>query len=116
MALWVVPLRNVRQLNHAFERLHFAVPADLPLSRIVWAVQAASRRIPMATCLTQSLALQCLLARTGRASEVHIGVKKDAEAGFQSHAWVECEGSMLLSAPYEVAEYSHLLALGIGPE
>ncbi len=66
----------------------------------------------MASCLTQSLALQCLLARSGRSSQVHIGVKKDAAAGFQSHAWVECEGRMLLSAPYEVAEYSRLLALG----
>ena len=35
------------------------------------------------------------LSAGGRPSEVHI-VKKDAEAGFQSHAWVECEGRMLL--------------------
>jgi len=116
MALWVVPLRRVRRLNSAFERLHFSVPAELPVSRLEWAVRAASRRIPMASCLTQSLALQCLLARSGRPSEVHIGVKKDAEAGFQSHAWVVCEGRMLLSAPDEVAGFSRLLALEAGRE
>lgn len=115
MTLWIIPLRRVRRLAKTFEWLHFAVPADLPVSRLEWAVRAASRRIPMATCLTQALALQCLLARSGRNSEVHIGVKMDTEAGFQSHAWVVCEGRMLLSEPDEVADYSPLLALEAGP-
>jgi hypothetical protein len=116
IALWLVPLRRVSRLIGMFERMRFSVPSELPVSRLEWAVQAASRRIPMASCLTQALALQCLLARSGRSSEIHIGVKKDAEAGFQSHAWVECEGALLLSAPYEVADYSRLLALGVRPE
>lgn len=112
IALWTVPLRSLRRLTKELEWLHFAVPADLPVSRLEWAVRAASRRIPMATCLTQALALQYLLAWSGRASEVHIGVKVDTIAGFQSHAWVVCEGRMLLSAPDEVTGYSRLLALG----
>jgi hypothetical protein len=113
VALWLAPLRQVGRLLRACERLPFPVPSDLPVSRLEWAVQAASRRIPRATCLTQSLALQFLLARSGRSSEVHIGVRKDTEAGFQSHAWVECEGRVLLSAPYEVARCSRLLALSL---
>jgi len=114
-ALWVVPLRGVGRLIRACEHLPFSVPADMPVSRLEWAVRAASRRIPMASCLTQALALQFLLVRSGRASEVHIGVRKDAEAGLQSHAWVECEGRMLLSAPSEIIGYSRLLALGARP-
>ena len=115
-ALWVLPLRQVRRLIRACERLPFHVPADLPVSRLEWAVRAVSRRVPMASCLTQSLALQFLLARTGRSSEIHIGVKKDVETGFQSHAWVECEGRMLLSAPSEIVVYSRLLALEVRPD
>jgi transglutaminase superfamily protein len=115
-ALWVLPLRQVRRLIHACERLPFRIQPELPVSRLEWAVRAVSRRIPMASCLTQSLALQFLLARTGRTSEIHIGVKKDMETGFQSHAWVECEGSMLLSAPSEVVVYSRLLALEVRPD
>jgi hypothetical protein len=113
VALWVVPLRRVGRLMRACKRLPFSVPDDLPVSRLEWAVRAASRRVPMASCLTQALALQFLLGRSGHFSEVLIGVRKDMEAGFQSHAWVECEGRMLLSAPYEVAEYSRLLALSL---
>jgi hypothetical protein len=116
VALWVVPLRRVGRLMRIWERLPFSVPANLPVSRLEWAVRAASRRIPMASCLTQALALQYLLMRGGHSSEVHIGVKKDTESGFQSHAWVECEGRTLLSAPYEVVEYSRLLALGVRPD
>jgi hypothetical protein len=115
VALWVAPLRRVGRMIRACERLPFSVPSDLPVSRLEWAVRAASRRVPMASCLTQALALQFLLARSGRSSEIHIGVKKDAQAGFQSHAWVECEGRMLLSTPSEIAEYSHLLALDTRP-
>jgi hypothetical protein len=116
VALWVVPLRRVGWLMRACERLPFSVPDDLPVSRLEWAVRAASRRVPMASCLTQALALQFLLGRTGHFSEVHIGVRKDVKAGFQSHAWVECEGRMLLSAPSEVIGYSRLLALGVRPD
>lgn len=113
VVLWVLPLRVVWRLVQACERLAYRVPSDLPLSRLEWAVRAASRRVPAATCLTQSLALQFLLVRAGRSSEVHIGVKKDTETGFQSHAWVECDGRMLLSTPSEVVLYSRLLALEV---
>ena len=116
VALWVMPLRRVRRLLRASEGLSFYVPNDLSVSRLEWAVRAVSRRIPMASCLTQSLALQFLLARTGRPSEIHIGVKKDMETGFQSHAWVECDGCMLLSAPSEVVVYSRLLTLKVRPD
>ena len=95
----------------AFDRIPLSVPADLPVNRLVWAVQAASRRIPMASCLTQSLALQSLLTRSGRSSQLHLGVKKDQQTGFQAHAWVEYAGCTLLSTPSEVAEYEHLVSL-----
>ncbi len=91
VALWVVPFRRVRQFLRAFERMPFSVPADLPAPCLVWAVRAASRRIPMATCLTQSLALQFLMTRAGRPAQLHFGVRKDPQTGFQAHAWVESE-------------------------
>jgi hypothetical protein len=116
MALWTMSLRRVGRLLRLFERLPFSVPVDLPVSRLEWAVRAASRRVPLASCLTQALALQFLLTRTGRSSEIHIGVRNDAEAGFQSHAWVQCEGQLLLSTPYELAGYSRLLELEAWPD
>jgi hypothetical protein len=107
----MAPFRRVRQFLRACEPMVLSTPVDLPVSRLVWAVRAASRRVPMASCLTQSLALQFLLIRAGHSSQLHIGVKKDPQTGFQAHAWVESAGCMLLSTPAEVVGYSRMLAL-----
>jgi hypothetical protein len=54
----------------------------------VWAVRAVSRYVPGATCLTQALAAQRLLTRSGHASRIEIGVRKDEQRRFLAHAWV----------------------------
>jgi hypothetical protein len=111
VALWVIPFRRVRHLLRRSEQVTFPVSDSLPISRLEWAVRAASRRIPMATCLTQSLALQFLLAKTGRPSQLHIGVKKDPKSGFRAHAWVELEGCALLNTPADLDAYARIAAL-----
>lgn len=64
-----------------------------PVNRIVWAVQAACRRVPGATCLVSSLALQRVLSRHGHTSELQIGVARNG-AAFSAHAWIVCEGEV----------------------
>ena len=61
------------------------------IARIVWAIDAVSRRVPGATCLVYSLALQRLLSRHGHVSELHIGVAKQSGI-LAAHAWIVCEG------------------------
>ena len=89
LALLVLPFRHLQRSIGVGARLPLSLASDLPVSRLVWAVRAASRRLPGASCLTQSLALQCLLTRAGHRSQIHIGVTKDRQAGFQAHAGVE---------------------------
>jgi hypothetical protein len=107
LALWLVPFSLVRALFK--QRLVAAAfqPTSLRLSveRLAWAVAVASRPIPAASCLTQSLTLQFLLARAGHPSALKIGVAKDNDRGFQAHAWVECANRVLLDRPEEVAAY-----------
>jgi len=78
------------------------------VDRVVWAISAASRRTPGTTCLVSAFALQRLLAREGHVAAIHIGVAKKQER-LAAHAWVECEGRMLIGA-YEAGDYTHLLA------
>lgn len=111
IALWVLPLKRLRRLTGDWKNVPLAVPCEMPVSRLVWAVRAASRRVPGATCLTQSLALHCLLTRAGHHSQLRIGATKDEEGRFQAHAWVEYEGEPLLSSAGEVASYAHVLAM-----
>jgi len=42
--------------------------------RLVWAVGAASRYVPRATCLAHALAIQLVLKQSGRQASLHIGV------------------------------------------
>src|SRR5262249_37373421 len=66
-----------------------------PIAIPVRMVRAAARHgFPSASCLEESLALWWLLARQGIASELRIGVRKDAER-IEAHAWVERDGAAL---------------------
>ena len=111
VALWVLPFQPLQRIIGSWERLPLSIPTDMPVGRLVWAVRAASRRIPAASCLTQSLALHCLLTRAGHRSEIRIGVTKDTDAGFGAHAWVEYGGEPLLSGPDEVERYVRVLTV-----
>jgi hypothetical protein len=97
LSLWFVPSRIL--LGRVSRMVTGApLPADgNPVVRQVgWAVRAVSRRVPQASCLTQALATQILLARRGYSSQLRIGVVKEADAGFAAHAWVEIDGGILV--------------------
>src|SRR5262245_54311887 len=67
LSLWLMPFPLVRRLlRHPL--LAAAFPAgfvQMPVERLAWAVEATSRRIPTASCLTQALVLQFLLTQSG---------------------------------------------------
>jgi hypothetical protein len=67
-----------------------------PVGRCVWAVRAASRYVPRATCLTQALVGQRILAASGYESRIEIGVAKDERRRFLAHAWVVCSGEIVI--------------------
>lgn len=114
VALWWLPFRLLSELPRQ-PILAGAFPrrvVDVPEARLIWAVQAANRRLPGMTCLTRSLALQLLLARCGRSASVRIGVRKDHAGGFQAHAWVECDGRTLADSAAVVECYTPLVSVG----
>jgi hypothetical protein len=106
IGLWVIPFPRMRRLvstatararsNRAASEVN--VGANLPKSfwQLVWAIGVVSRWVPQATCLTQALAAQVLLARAGHKATVHIGVAKDVSGKFEAHAWVEAYGRVVI--------------------
>lgn len=95
------------------------VPADQAtveeLRRTAWGVRNAARLVPGATCLTQALAAQFLLARAGHRSQIRIGVAKDAEGKFLAHAWLISDGRVLLGGTSrELRRYTALADLDFG--
>lgn len=61
-------------------------------------IEHLARFVPRASCLTQALALQWLLARAGHASELFVGVRQDADGRFAAHAWVSCNQRIVLGS------------------
>lgn len=77
-------------------------------ARVAWAVAAVSRRVGV-TCLGQALVTQTMLELRSWSAIVRIGVRRGAAGEFESHAWVECAGSILPGQPAAGA-YAPLLA------
>jgi hypothetical protein len=68
--------------------------------------------VPAASCLTQALALQAILARQGHPSVVRIGVAKSDNEEFAAHAWVECGGYVVLGhSTTNIADFTHIAKL-----
>jgi hypothetical protein len=77
------------------------------VEQVAWAVKAACRFVPGATCLSQAVAAQAILARSGISSQVEVGVSKK-ERCFQAHAWVTCQGKVVLGGR-QTEQYNSLL-------
>ena len=95
LGLWALPVETVRRWATAGARPGPRGPAPDAVGR---AVDAAVGVVPRATCLTRALATQALLVRSGRASTLHLGVRKDEAGRFRSHAWLECERRVVSGA------------------
>jgi hypothetical protein len=65
--------------------------------RIVWAIDAASGRIPLVnSCLPRALAARFLLVRWGYPAELSIGVARNNDGKLEAHAWVETLGKVVI--------------------
>ena len=114
--LWALPLQQL------LERLPQAAAAGgagragnaPPAERIAWAVRVAGRYLPGAgNCLVQSLVAQAMLARRGYVSRLRLGVAHGDGGQFQAHAWVECDGQVIVGAE-EVSRYAAFPPLEVG--
>lgn len=68
------------------------------VDRVARAVARASRVVPGADCLTQALAAQVLLERSGFPARLHIGVVGDPGRTVRGHAWIESQGVVVIGA------------------
>jgi hypothetical protein len=107
IGLWLLPFQTLRRLLAATtHRTATALQPDPPtIDRVAWAVEVASRYVPMATCLTKALAMQVLLGQLGCPSSLRLGVARSAEGQFTAHAWVECDGRVVMGGWKEVSRY-----------
>lgn len=111
VGLWALPLARVRGLVAGVKG---RARPDLAPERFVWAVEIASRFVPCATCLVRAVALQGLLRHSGHRSQLLVGVALGEDGTLSSHAWVECEGRIILGQT-PLARYEPLLVIDSHP-
>jgi hypothetical protein len=104
-ALWLLPINvlglrilGFRRWQSVLERM-IAKPrtnsADVVTAQgIARVVNIAAAQMFHAVCLPRSMTLWWMLGRRGIASELRIGVRKEADI-FTAHAWLECQGIVL---------------------
>lgn len=86
--------RIIKQVSHRSQR-HAVNPP--PANLISWAVDVASRLVPGGGhCLSKALTAQILLIRRGYLTKIHYGAKRSNNDDFIAHAWLECEGRIII--------------------
>lgn len=107
---------KARLVFGSFERLRLRLeqatgeisgsPAEA--ARVAWAVEVVSRRLPMTdNCLVRAVATLSILRRRGLPGELRLGVARETGREFEAHAWVECEGEILVGGE-EAARFTLL--------
>lgn len=81
--------------------------------RSVRSVDLVSRFVPYASCLTQALSCQVLLARRRIPSQIHVGVRADETGAFRAHAWLVCRDRVVLGGnEHAVGRFSQITQFG----
>jgi hypothetical protein len=106
--LWLLPSATLRWLLAVPTREPAADPT--PIERTAWAVRAASRCVPRASCLTQALAAKVLLGRRGHPAELRIGVARGGGGRLEAHAWLEQAGRVVIGGSADLERYTRLSA------
>lgn len=82
--------------------------ADPKLCAIVRAVRAAARPFGGASCLSDALVAYAMLNRRGHAPRICYGVRRGEVRSLEGHAWVECDGAVVIGDVPELARYALL--------
>jgi hypothetical protein len=116
LGLGRIPFATLRRLATGGGRNGARLAGDrVVLDQVTWAVTAAGRYVPgPTTCLSLALTVQGMLARLGYPSRLHVGVIRGKQGEVEGHAWVECEGRILIGGtPSEIGQFTPLAVFDI---
>ncbi|MET2829099.1 lasso peptide biosynthesis B2 protein [Mesorhizobium shangrilense] len=108
LGLTVISYNRIRAVVMRLDARQSADVADL--RRVAWGIAAAARLVPRATCLTQALSGQYILARQGHASKIRIGIERGTGKQLKAHAWLVSEHHIVLGG--SIDGFAHLVDYG----
>lgn len=113
LGLWLLPFPTLRRLLAKMTQNPKA-QTQISLSKVVWAVAAASRYTPGGVkCLARALATQILLIQRGHQAQLRVGVAKGAGGNLEAHAWIESQGKIVVGGIKNLGRYTPLPTLEV---
>ena len=107
LMLWMLPYQRWRQIAANMIHIENEHTLERPnVDRLARAVKVMSRYMPHASCLTQALAAQTLLAHEGQRSQLRVGVTQNDAGKLEAHAWVQVNGRVVIGGRQSVARFS----------
>jgi hypothetical protein len=108
-AVWELALANRRLARGASpEEIvrppsgQMAHPDPALIARVGWAIPRAAAVVPWRSdCLRQATAARRWLGQAGIPTEIRLGARKDEAGRFHAHAWLICEGEVLIGGSIE---------------
>lgn len=100
---WTVIVRvgltvgSMKWLRRTF--LPLEMPGDFDEAKaraVIKSVQRAAKLVPFASCLTQAMSAQIMLARRDCRSVLYLGTRRSEDGAFHAHAWLEGGDKLLL--------------------
>ncbi|CAN7199028.1 lasso peptide biosynthesis B2 protein [Mesorhizobium amorphae] len=108
LGLTLFSYNRLRRMVTQLDAPHEASIGDL--RRVAWGVAAAARLVPYASCLTQAISGQYILARQGNASKIRIGIERDTGTQLKAHAWLMSGNHIVLGG--SINGFAHLVDHG----
>lgn len=108
LGLTLLSYNRVRSLVTRLDARQCASMGEL--RRVAWGVAAAARFVPYATCLTQALSGQYILARQGNESTIRIGIERGTGEQLKAHAWLVSDNHIVLGG--SIDGFAHLVDHG----
>jgi len=103
---------SLKTVQGWLEREAAATASATSPQRLARTVRTGARLVPGASCLTQALTYQALLHRSGVASTIKLGVRRQG-SGLAAHAWVVIDGRVALGGTAAVRrEFAQIVQFG----
>ncbi len=85
-----------------------------PFESLAWSVRAAAARVHAPrTCLLEALVAEFMLRRRNYQPALRFGVRRTREPEvLDGHAWVECDGTVVVGSVAHLSEYAPLSSAG----
>ena len=114
MGLWLIPYRILRRFANVRRKSLQAGTDNIKIQdQIAKEVAAVAHYFPQATCLTQALSAHVLLRRRGFDPVLQLGVARNDEGKFLAHAWIECDGRIVIGGASSGFSYTTFQAAGL---